>query len=363
MNSEIMVDLDIADIRLDARYAWENQQERHAGKRKMSVQQLIANSVPYWLIIIALGLFVLSAPHTAEMFGKLMPYAWLGWAAPFVVELTLMFTAFTRHQSGGKLPWDFFVLECLMFIAAVIVNGTGAFSSVVEKVGLHDASTRVIIASFADIPATSQAAFALVPLAALMVPLGALMTGGGLARLVLDQKQRDSADALEAQWLLVADEREFYAIRDAALRSGYAPDDANDYAYALTEWDGAPKATKKRSLEIARATRKSLEISRDIPRDELISRDERTVSVDIQRKMDNPEKALRHLTDNPLDIHLKVDVFTAKLGIPRSTAGKAMTAYKDGWRWYLGENEARRIVNEDTNPTEAIPDDIMEARA
>ena len=40
---------------------------------KKGFREYVADSVPYWIVIVAVVLFGLSAPHTAAVFNKLTP--------------------------------------------------------------------------------------------------------------------------------------------------------------------------------------------------------------------------------------------------------------------------------------------------
>ena len=57
-----------------------------------------------------------------------------GWLAPIGVEFGLLYSAFRRRLAKAAreaLPWTLWALELLLFITAMLVNGAGAFSSVV----------------------------------------------------------------------------------------------------------------------------------------------------------------------------------------------------------------------------------------
>src|SRR5690348_7484039 len=101
----------------------------------------LTGSVPYWIIVVALVLYGLSAPHTAGVFDKLTPG--FGFLAPVGVEFGLLYTAFSRQRAKGRklaLPWTLKALELLLFITAMLVNGAGAFTSVVASVNLANLS-------------------------------------------------------------------------------------------------------------------------------------------------------------------------------------------------------------------------------
>src|SRR4051812_3202642 len=97
MNS--MVDVEII-------YRQERQRWLREEAPRKSVRDAIAQSVPYWIILVALVLYCLSAPHTASVFDKLTP-GW-GWIAPVGVEFGLLYSAFRRRLARARqelLPW------------------------------------------------------------------------------------------------------------------------------------------------------------------------------------------------------------------------------------------------------------------
>src|SRR5678815_1198429 len=100
---------------------------------RRAFRDVIASSVPYWIVLVAAVLYGLSAPHTASVFDKLTP-GW-GWIAPIGVEFGLLYAAFRRRLAKAQadaLPWTLWALEILLFLTAMLVNGAGAFTSVVS---------------------------------------------------------------------------------------------------------------------------------------------------------------------------------------------------------------------------------------
>src|SRR5579859_5677623 len=162
-------------------------------------RDFIAGSVPYWIVIVAFVLYSLSAPHTAAVFDKLTP-GW-GFIAPVGVEFGLLYAAFRRrlaHHTKEAVPWTLWALEVLLFITAMLVNGAGAFTSVVASTQLSSLSFSAIVSGFGDLPATSQAALIMALLAAFIIPIGALVAGEGLAALALER--RGGNDFREERW-------------------------------------------------------------------------------------------------------------------------------------------------------------------
>ncbi len=159
----------------------------NAGCARKRRAALSVSSVPYWIVLVALVLYGLSAPYHRGVFGKLTP-GW-GFIAPIGVEFGLLYAAFRRRHAKSEneaLPWTLWALEVLLFLTAMLVNGVGSFTSAVEAVQLENLSFAAIIEGFGNLPATSQAALMMALLAAFIIPIGALVAGDGLAALALD---------------------------------------------------------------------------------------------------------------------------------------------------------------------------------
>src|SRR5258706_5449050 len=169
-------------INVEAIYRQERQRWMREEAPRKSLRDIIAESVPYWIILVALVLYELSAPHTASIFDKLTP-GW-GWIAPIGVEFGLLYAAFRRRLANAAkqaLPWTLWALEILLFLTAMLVNGAGAFVFVIAAVQLESLSFSAIAEQFWQLPATSQAALIMAGLSAFIIPIGALVAGEGLA--------------------------------------------------------------------------------------------------------------------------------------------------------------------------------------
>lgn len=221
-----MIDIDIAAVRREAKARWLSEH-----KRKIAFLDRVEQSIPWWLVIIAGTLFILSAPHTAETFNRLTPG--FGMAAPLFVEFGLLYTAFRRKklkQRAESIPAFLYGFEVLLFIVAIGVNGAGSFTSVVSSIGLQNLSMADMLTAFGSMPATSQVALFLVPMAALMIPIGTVVAGEGLAALVLER--RSQKDDTDERWAETANERLFTAFFDALVNQGITPGKARKMAYA-----------------------------------------------------------------------------------------------------------------------------------
>ena len=84
-------------IDLDAIYRQEKTRWMKTEAPKKGFREYVVDSVPYWIVIVAVVLFGLSAPHTAAVFNKLTPG--LGWMAPIRVEFGLLYSSFRRKFS------------------------------------------------------------------------------------------------------------------------------------------------------------------------------------------------------------------------------------------------------------------------
>ena len=167
----------------------------------------IADSVPYWIIIVALVFFALSAQHTIAIFNGIAPGA--GYAAPIGIEFGLLFASTARQLSKshkGRMTWQLGVLEVLLFLVAMLVNGAGSVVSAVESRGLETLSAAAIIEQFGTMPVTTQALLIVAVAASLFIPLGATVAGQEVARLMLE-RERGTDDFAESKWREV--EREF----------------------------------------------------------------------------------------------------------------------------------------------------------
>lgn len=217
-------EIDIPAIREDAKARWKQQYQ--SGE---SLLERIESSVPLWLIIVALVMFALSAPHTAETFGRLTPV--FGYLAPFAVEFGLLYGAFRRkrsQQKGQRAPKTIYILEGLLFITAIIVNGAGSLAAVVPAVGVQDMSFDSIIGRYGTFPITTQVALLLIPVAALIIPIGTSVCGEGVATLISEWNK--SKQDVEHEWQKV----EFNILREAFfeayLQEGLRPSDARRLA-------------------------------------------------------------------------------------------------------------------------------------
>lgn len=207
MSSLPQTPIDIETVIERRKRAWMKE-----ARKTISVQERIATSVPWWLIIIACGAFALSAGHTAGLFNELSS---VGYIAPFVVEFALLWAAFARTSMKGEkggISLALRVLEVLAFIMAIGANVIGAMTRVALISNIDNFSFAKIVAAYGTLPITTQAAIFVVPLFGLFIPIVTWVAGEGLADLFL--KQRTGGGLLEEKWREVEREelrRAFYA--------------------------------------------------------------------------------------------------------------------------------------------------------
>jgi hypothetical protein len=349
--------IDVALIRYQARARWMAEQ-----RRRITFLDRVEMSVPWWLIIIAATLFALSAPHTAATFAALTPA--VGVIAPFFVEFGLLYAAFRRkqlRQRGEKVPEIVWLLEVLLFVTAVVVNGAGAFSAVIAHVGLGELSFGQMLGRFGDLPATSQVALFLVPVAALIVPIGTAVAGEGLAALVLERKQ--VRDDFEERWNAVAPQRLYTAFFDALIDAEVTVGKANQLAqaYARSAYLSVP-AEKDGKGQKDKGQITDGEDSKKTPVDTPEQASGQAKETENGQFSDTPEQAqgtagtagrrarnpnaytdaVRLLSENPDWIHLSVRALEQQTGISKSVWDKA----KDEQKIVRSNGHGEGVINE-----------------
>lgn len=299
---------DVAVVRRQARRDWER-----AMRSRMSLQERIGESVPWWLIAIAAVFFLLSVPHTMAVFNKITPG--VGYAAPFGVEFGLLYAAFRRRQMR-RVSGQLIVLELLLFITAIVVNGAGSLEAVIALTqDIQGKSFEVLISEYRDLPVGSQVALVLVPIAALIIPIGTTVAGEGLAALFLER--RETGNALEKQWQAERLQVEFEALRDAALSAGITPGRAVRWAEQITGYgrpvlSGADMSGQpdSRTAGHARRTR------------------EHGHGQGYSKNMSARDVARAFIEENPDALNMSVRQFADAAGIGKTVAAEELAAYR-----------------------------------
>lgn len=315
------VTLNIESLAQHAKENWFKQKSKRRGFR-----QLIEDSVPSWIVIVALALFALSAPHTTKMFDMITP-GW-GWAGIFLCEFGLLYIAFRRKAESkrdGTIPRAIWVLEALLFITAILVNGSGALIAVVSSAGIATLSASTIFSGIGTMPIVAQVGLVLVPLAALIIPIGTVVAGEGLASHVLDGK-RIKMD-LDQEWAGIEESEVYKAALSYLIRGGVNARDAKRRA------DSATKNLYNRDY-----SPQSIRIEQEMPMQSgadmpfvnaartILRTDGRTSST---RRQPNARKTVReYLEAHPEDAEKSSGQIRDMLGVSKTIAWEEIKKFK-----------------------------------
>ncbi|HEX3053736.1 MAG TPA: hypothetical protein VHP83_23965 [Aggregatilineaceae bacterium] len=304
---------DVALVRAQARAQWEKE-----ARKKISIQERIGDSISWFIVVVAAVFFLLSAPHTMQVFAILTPF--VGYIAPVGIECGQLFLAFWRKMSKAEhriVPVGFLALEGLIFIAAIIVNGAGSFIAIVEASDqLKDKSFAKLTAEFGNLPAQSQVALFLVPFAALIIPIGASIAGESLAALFLERRDKGGG-LLDEKWRQVSAEVEFMALRDAAISMGVLPHKAVKWAAQITGYDAVrlPSVTFQRTAT-------------DTIRTDTAEESGQHTGQGYSKRMDAREIGWSLLQEHPEYSTLSARQFADKAGIGKTVAAELLADYR-----------------------------------
>lgn len=305
---------DVAQVRIEARRAWEQQYQR-----RISFRARVDQIVPYGTVLIALVFFILSAPHTAEVFNLLVPV--VGYIAPVGIEAGLFITAFQgfkAKQAGEHLKPNAVALEWLLVIVSVVCNGAGSFFRIMsEQESMRGLSITQLVKNFDTLPATAQVGFLLVPIAALVIPVGTIVSGSITARLVLEEKEH--GNPLETAWSKVRHEIEFEALRDAAVSLGVSPGRAVRWAQGIVrEASGVSAIVRTPAADSGRTAdgQRTAEIVREASAMSYPS------ANGYNKVMDARTKVRQYLSDNPEAFGLSVRDLAAHAGVGKTVAAE-----------------------------------------
>jgi hypothetical protein len=299
----------------------------HRNKRKLrelSFRELIEASVPNWLIIVALALFLLSAPHTVRMFNMLTPG--FGGAGVLLCEFGLLYIAFRRRMEmkiNGKLPLPMWGLLALLFMTAVIVNGAGALLAVIDATGTQDLSMQMIMERLSTMSVVSQVGLVLVPFVALIIPIGSAIAGEGLASFVLEGKQSD-ADLI-TEWTETEQLETYHIAFSYLVQQGMNARDAKRKAGSAVKNYFADQGKSIASTDNERTPKR--QVVRTATR---------------QRRADAKSAARKYIQENPETVHKPSRQIEKVTGISRSVIHKVQQELKAEWG----------IDPEDTQPAE-----------
>ena len=164
------------------------------------IRYRIAESVPYWIMLVAFALFILSASHTAQMFKSITGE--VGIVATIVVEFGLLYAAAQRRlakSKDGQVDRVVWLFEILLIFTAVLVNGIGSLITATESTGLRELSAPEVLAAFGSLPLATQGALILAMLAAVIIPTGVIAAGEQVAKLMLESEAH-ADDYRERRW-------------------------------------------------------------------------------------------------------------------------------------------------------------------
>jgi hypothetical protein len=112
----------------------------------------------------------------------------------------------------------------------MLVNGAGAFTSVVSAADLSSLSFAAIVTQFCDFPATTQVALIMAALAVFIIPIGGLVAGEGLAALTLER--RNVQDFRDHRWHEVEFTLTYCAVFVRYLQQGLPDKEAKQRAFS-----------------------------------------------------------------------------------------------------------------------------------
>jgi len=302
---------DVGTVRAQAKKDWERD-----FKRAITTEQKIGHTMPWWLIIVAVCFFALSAPHTYAIFNRLTP-GW-GLAGPFAVEFGLLYVAFRRQQlqEKEKLTAITKLLWWLLGATSVIVNGAGSLMAVVSTTrDIDGLSFGAIINQFTELPAASQAGLILVPIAAIIIPAGTVVAGEGVAALIRQRQQRGNERA--TQWHEEQARVEFIALRDAAIAEGLTPKRAIRWATDITGYvmpTDIPVVDRSGQIPDENRARVTDSFGRRKPRR-------------AGKNMNAREDVAAYIEDNPDAVHLSVRELAELAGVGKTIAAEVKNAY------------------------------------
>jgi hypothetical protein len=209
-------------------------------------------------------------------------------------------------------------LGALLVTTSIIVNGAGSLAAVAASSSdLDNQSLKALIESWGTLKAVNQVSLLMAPIAALIIPLGTIVAGEGMAQLLMTRRERGTL--IEERWGEVAALVEFEALRDAAINLGHSPQRANAWA-----------------AKVVRMPLSSQSVS-DSATDRLT--DKRAVSVDrpemsVPTRNAQARRLVRdHLDRHPEDADLTARALARRVSemsgpVGKSTAGQVQSEYR-----------------------------------
>ena len=186
-----------------------------------------------------------------------------------------------------------------------------------------------LIGQFSTLPATSQIALLLVPVAALFIPIGTMAAGEGLANLFLERDEQN--DMLSTRWERVRTGIEYEALRDEALRAGATATQAHRWAQTVA---GVGKTVAQSSQRPASAgvrygqTDSETDGYTDYAGEETGHDTGHGNGQGYTRTVDARTRVLDYLADNPDDAEKSVRALAELAGVGKTVAAEVLNEYK-----------------------------------
>lgn len=234
----ISTPIDIEAVVARRKRAWLT--EHHAD---VTIQERFTVFLPYMLFVIQVSFFIISAKHTIDIINRMA--AGVGYAAAVGFEIGLVVCSLMIYQTNTtkqKLPFWWSALEALLFIVILGSNLAGSLNSVVEAANIQSLSAHDIIERFGTLSLIDQMALALAVVVSVIVPIGSIVVGQGIAHLVFEHRRLGGP--LEQRWRAVEQEEIHRAIY-AELTKLMPLQDARRRAEALSVALSAKSSAKR----------------------------------------------------------------------------------------------------------------------
>lgn len=292
-------------------------------RASLTIQDRMAMSVPFWIVLIGLSALLLSAGHTMQQVSALSSEFQigpvvinLGVFAPLMIEFGLLWAAFSRVFNNGKISLALRILELVFIAFAVIVNLFGSFDAVARNANLSKLSVNDIMSQFWSLPANVQASLIIVPLFSCAIPVVTWVAGEAVASLFLDR----SRITLEGRYRDVETQVLYRALFNM-LSAEMSASDARKMASALSV---SYVSGKGRTPDKPRTDDAVPALPEPVQVPAASVRPPRTDRTDIRRTV------FDHLDAHPDDAGLSVRELAEKLGKGKTSVGEAVKEWRAG---------------------------------
>lgn len=282
---------------------------------RISILQIIKNSVPYWIIFVAIPLFMISAPHTAYIWNQITPG--VGWVAPIFVEFGLLYGSFRRRYANMKHetnPFFFSMLSVLLFVVAILSNGAGATIEVAKATQNANLSITEIVNTFGTLPIVSQVSLVMAVLSAFIVPIGAWASGESIGHLIFEYEQENESFH-EQEWRKSHYEELRKALYTAYRNNGY--DEATALKHSVRDTKGYLSTGMSNPSTMLSTVSNRVDIL------------DKVVDNSGQKALPSPtkqEQAMAWFVQNPDAVHLSTDAGWEKIKSDGVDIGRSLFA-------------------------------------